>query len=114
MRKRVLLRQQYRDAIKSEIAERTQIHQAKIAALKAGRAGLTAEALPAAPLVMLAHGDSWFDYPLDGNSLSLTDTDVIAQLQSLGTLNPLVENVSHHGDASTEEMSWPKQERMIQ
>jgi hypothetical protein len=40
-----------------QIADRTKIHQAKIATLK------TAVARRMAPLVMLAHGDSWFDYP---------------------------------------------------
>jgi hypothetical protein len=62
---------------------------------------------------MLAHGDSWFDYPLAGNGLSLSDTDVIAQLRGLGNINLIILNVSHHGDASTDEMSWPKQQRMI-
>ncbi len=73
----------------------------------------TAGAAPTAPLVMLAHGDSWFDYPLDGNGVSLGDTDVIAQLRSLGNINPVILNLSHHGDASTDELSWPKQQRMI-
>jgi hypothetical protein len=62
---------------------------------------------------MLAHGDSWFDYPLDGNTYTLKDTDVIAQLRSMGNINPVIMNISHHGDASTDEMSWPKQQRMI-
>ncbi len=116
MRQSLVLRQQMRDAIKSEIAERTQAHQAKIAALKMGRTKLFAAsaAAPTDPLVILAHGDSWFDYPLDGNSLSLHSTDVIAQLESMGDINPVIQNVSHYGDATTEEMSWPKQERLIQ
>jgi hypothetical protein len=62
---------------------------------------------------MLAHGDSWFDYPLTGNGLPMDDTDVIAQLGSMGNINPVIQNVSHYGDATTEEMSWPKQQRMI-
>ena len=63
---------------------------------------------------MLAHGDSWFDYPLWGNGLPATQTDVIAQLESMGNINPLIQNVSHHGDATTDEMSLPKQQRMIE
>jgi len=116
MRKSILLRQQLSESIKAEIAERTQAHQAKVAALKTARARPRAvgAAPPAAPLVMLAHGDSWFDYPLDGNGLALSDTDVIAQLQSLGNINPAIHNISHYGDATTEEMAWPKQERLIQ
>jgi hypothetical protein len=116
MRRSLVLRQQLRDAINSEIAERTKAHKAKIAALKIGRAEMlgAGAAAPASPLVLLAHGDSWFDYPLSGNSVSLSSTDVIAQLESMGNINPVIQNVSHYGDATTEEMSWPKQERMIQ
>jgi hypothetical protein len=115
-RKSLVIRQQLCDAIKSEIADRTQAHQSKIAALKTGRAKLSALGAPAPanPLVMLAHGDSWFDYPLDGNGLSLHSTDVISQLESMGNINPVIQNVSHYGDATTAEMSWPKQERLIQ
>jgi hypothetical protein len=116
MRRSIVLRQQLRESIKSEIAERTRIHQSKIAALKTARARqlVAAAAAPSAPLVMLAHGDSWFDYPLNGNGLSLSDTDVIAQLESMGNINPVIQNVSHYGDATTAEMSWPKQERLIE
>lgn len=116
IRRSLLLRQQLRESINSEIAERTRGHQAKLAALKSSRRQLrnAVAALPPTPLVMLAHGDSWFDYPLSGNALSLGDTDIIAQLQTMGSINPIIQNVSHYGDATTEEMSWPKQERMIQ
>lgn len=116
IRPSLALREQLRDSIKSEIAERTRIHQSKIAALRTSRARLSAAGVPAptTPLVMLAHGDSWFDYPLDGNSLSLPSTDVIAQLESMGNINPAIQNVSHYGDATSEEMSLPKQERMIE
>lgn len=116
MRQSLVLRQQLRDSINSELAERTQVHQSKIAALKSGRAQTLAAgaAAPTSPLVLLAHGDSWFDYPLNGNSLSLNSTDITAQLEKMGSINPVIQNVSHYGDATTEEMSWPKQERMIQ
>lgn len=115
MRESLVLRQQLSDAIKSEVAERTRVHQSRIAALKTARLGAVAgvAAAPAGPLVMLAHGDSWFDYPLNDSDLPLGDYDVIAQLQSMGNVNPLIHNVSHYGDATSEEMSWPKQQRMI-
>lgn len=115
MRESIALCQQMRDSINKEIATRTEFHRARIARLKAVRASLTKAGAPpvAKPLVMLAHGDSWFDYPLAGNGLSLSDTDVIAQLRGLGNINPIIMNVSHHGDASTAEMSRPKQQRMI-
>jgi len=115
VRESIALCQQMRDSINKEIATRTEFHRARIARLKAVRASLTKAGAPpvAKPLVMLAHGDSWFDYPLAGNGLSLSDTDVIAQLRGLGNINPIIMNVSHHGDASTAEMSRPKQQRMI-
>ncbi|MGH8335925.1 MAG: SGNH/GDSL hydrolase family protein, partial [Gammaproteobacteria bacterium] len=98
-----------------EIANRTKTHQAKIANLKTAAATrlATGDPPPATPLVMLAHGDSWFDYPLDGNSPSLFHTDITVQLTSMGTVNPHILNVSQWGDAATTEMSLPKQRLMI-
>lgn len=115
MRESLAARQQMRDAIDEEIAERVKIHQGKIARLKTARASLRAAgAQPqSAPLVMLAHGDSWFDYPLSGNVLTFKDTDIVAQLRGMGSVNPVILNISHYGDAATDEMSLPKQERMI-
>ena len=65
-------------------------------------------------MVLLAHGDSWFDYPLSGNAPSLGNTDIIAQLEAMGTPCPLTANLSHYGDATVDEMSLPKQRRMIE
>lgn len=115
MRQSLVLRQQLRESIKSEIEDRTRIHQSRIAALKAPRERplFVGAVAPITPLVMLANGDSWFDYPLNGNGISLSDTDVIAQLESMGNVNPTIQNVAHFGDATTEELSWPKQQRMI-
>jgi hypothetical protein len=113
MRDSVTVTQRMQQSINDEIAVRIKLHQDRIVRLKAVEARLRpAEAQPV-PLVMLAHGDSWFDYPLDGNSLSLSDTDVIAQLRTMGNINPLILNVAHHGDSSVNELSWPKQQRMI-
>ncbi len=98
-----------RDSIDKDIADRTKSHQSRIARLKAAGARLAP-----GQLVMLAHGDSWFDYPLTGNGLPLDNTDVIAQLGSMGGANPVILNLSHYGDATTDEMSLPKQQRMIQ
>jgi hypothetical protein len=115
MRRSLAIHRQMRDSIEQEIAARARAHQATIARLKGARRtmALAGAAPAAAPLVMLAHGDSWFDYPLAGNGLSLGDTDVIAQLRTMGQVNPIILNVSHYGDASTDELSWPKQQRMI-
>ncbi len=115
----ILRRQQLRQSIKDEVAARIKIHQENVARFKTGRANLMAAGAPAAavPLVMLAHGDSWFDYPLDGNlpnaDVTSPNTDIIAQLETMGAVHPLIANVSHHGDATTEEMALPKQQRMI-
>ncbi len=115
VRRSLLLRRQMRDAVDSEIADRVARHQSTIARLKSARSAITAAGIQVAkPLVMLAQGDSWFDYPLNGNSLTLSDTDIIAQLQGMGTINPVIANISHYGEASTDEMSLPKQQRMIQ
>jgi hypothetical protein len=97
MRASLAARQQMRDAIDAEIAERTKVHQDRIARLKAARTSLRAAGAQAlsTPLVMLAHGDSWFDYPLSGNGLSFKDTDIIAQLRGMGNVNPLILNISH-------------------
>ena len=107
--------QQLRESMNQEIADRTKAHQAKISRLKTAISTRTALAAPAPiqPLVMLAHGDSWFDYPLDGNSPSFTHTDVTVQLQSMGTINPHILNLSQWGDATTAEMCLPKQQKMI-
>src|SRR5438270_10428636 len=111
MRRTLTLQQQMRESMDEEFAQRIRVHQNRISRLKNARAALirTGAALASAPLAMLAHGDSWFDYPLDGNGLSFADTDVIAQLRTMGNLNPIILNISHYGDSSTDEMSWPKQ-----
>jgi len=115
VRKSLGLSRQMRDTIAMEIADRVKRHQSTIARLKSAHAAMTTAGTPiVAPLVMLAQGDSWFDYPLDGNSLTLSDTDIIAQLLGMGTINPVIANISHYGEASTDEMSLPKQQRMIQ
>lgn len=115
MRQSLQLKQQLQQAIQAEIATRTQQHQAQIAALKSPAANQLAShaARAGEPLALLAHGDSWFDYPLDGNALSLHSTDVIAQLQTMGAIHPAILNVSHNGDSSADEMALPKQQRLI-
>jgi hypothetical protein len=113
----VLLFHQARQAIEQDIAQRTKIHQATVARIKTAAGVLRAAGAPTAPttpLAMLAHGDSWFDYPLSGNGPSFSDTDIVAQLGSMGNINPVILNISHYGDATTEEMSLPKQQRMIE
>ena len=108
--------EQSRLEITADIAARTAEHQATIARIKSaeGHAHLLGLDLrPQRPLTALAHGDSWFDYPLNGNSvLTLDHTDIIAQLQHMGDPSPVILNVSHYGDATTDELAFPKQQRM--
>jgi hypothetical protein len=109
MNRSLRLRQDLHASIRADVAERTARHQAEVAKLRTVGAALDANA----PLILLAHGDSWFDYPLTGNGLPLCQTDVIAQLQTLGSPSPLILNVSHFGDAASQEMALPKQQRLI-
>ncbi len=115
MDEQLQLGQNLRAAMTQEIAERTKAHQAQIAAFNSAiaRRRTAGAKPPALPLAMLAHGDSWFDYPLAGNNASLSHTDIIVQLQSLGNINPYILNLSQWGDATTAEMSWPRQQLMI-
>jgi hypothetical protein len=84
----------FRQQVASDLANRITAHQQAIAT------GIPA-AQPAAttPLVMLADGDSWFDYPLYG--VFLQSTDVIAQLPAFFQLPPYILNLAHYGDATT-------------
>jgi hypothetical protein len=108
----ILAQTEIKASIDSDIAARTSAHKARIAALKIQSRGLVA-AQP--PLTMLAHGDSWFDYPLHGNDpLPLGNTDIIAQLGNMGAPQPVILNISHYGDATTDELSLAKQQRLIE
>jgi hypothetical protein len=115
LRRSIVLRQQMRAAIDAELDERIKRHQATIARLRIAHTAMAAAGRQATqPLVMLAQGDSWFDYPLNGNSLALSGTDIIAELETMGTINPVIANIAHYGDTSIDEMSLPKQQRMLQ
>jgi hypothetical protein len=115
MRATLALRPLIKNSIDSDIASRTHAHQARVAKLKSARVHPSSQpdSGVGGPLVLLAHGDSWFDYPLNGNDLALHSTDIITQLQSLGDTHPLILNLSHYGDATSEEMSLTRQQRLI-
>jgi hypothetical protein len=104
MRTDVTFNQRYRAAVQDEIAIRVKQHQAAVAALGAA---------PTAPLVMLAMGDSWFDYPLDGDAIAASSTDIIAQLPGASAVKPLTLNISHYGDTSAQTFGWEKQARVV-
>jgi hypothetical protein len=111
----VELQADLRDRINQDLADRIAAHKADIGRLRTASVTLEAAGAPRAamPLVLLAHGDSWFDYPLNGNSFPSENTDIVAQLQTMGSTHPRILNLSHHGDATTDEMGLTKQERMI-
>jgi hypothetical protein len=115
MSETLTLRRQLSQSIDADIAQRTAAHKARIANLKLAHTTLLSltNGQMAEPLTMLAIGDSWFDYPLDGNGPLPIDTDVIAQMRSMGSVNPAILNVSHFGDATTDELSLPKQQRIV-
>src|SRR5438874_13488850 len=103
--RKLLLQRRTGEAIDREIERRLEGHRTRVAKLR--KAPAKAYAVGAArpvPLVLLAHGDSWFDYPLSGNGLGAGDTDVIAQLRRMGTVRPVIANLSHYGDATVDEM----------
>jgi hypothetical protein len=104
------LQAQLRDSIEREIADRVEAHQSEVASLKPS---LRRTKQPA-PLMLLAHGDSWFNYPLNGNGLPFGDTDIIAHLTKMGNPPPKILNISHYGDATTDEMGLIKQQRLIE
>lgn len=61
------------------------------------------------PLDFLVIGDSWFDYPLNGNAPSFGSTAIIAQLTQLGSPPSLVLNYSLYGQATTSVLTYENQ-----
>jgi hypothetical protein len=106
------LQAELRDTIERDIEGRIRTHQREVVRL---RAQMVARPEAQPPLMILAHGDSWFNYPLKGNSVELPirDTDIIAHLRRMGRPSPKILNLSHFGDATTDEMGLAKQKRLI-
>jgi hypothetical protein len=104
------LQAELRDSIEHDIAGRIHTHQREVVRL---RAAMAARPQAPAPLMILSHGDSWFNYPLTGNGLPIGDTDIIAHLRNMGNPKPKILNLSHFGDATTDEMGLEKQKRLI-
>jgi hypothetical protein len=107
----IALQQQIKSSKDEQIKRRTRIHQGKIARDNARRK--YARVKTPLPQRMLAHGDSWFDYPLSGNVPFGGRTDIEACLEYMGSPRPYILNLSEWGDATTVEMSLPKQEQII-
>jgi hypothetical protein len=106
---------QQREAVEAELDRRTLAHKRRVNRLKRG-ARLRAEANRATtqqPLDFLAIGDSWFDYPLNGNDPSFGNTAIVAQLTQLGSPPPLVLNYALYGQATTSVLTYENQQNII-
>ena len=90
-------------AIQEEIARREIEHQEEVA-----RA--TREISEGAkPLIGVADGDSWFDYPLP----QPFPTDVRDSLRDIGTPHPIILKLAYAGDATTALLGVTKRNRLI-
>ena len=118
---RIDLTIQQREAVEAELDRRTLAHKRRVGRIRRG-AQLRAQrrtkakkpkAAPqqAAQLDFLAIGDSWFDYPLNGNDISLTNTAIAAQLTQVGNPPPLVLNYALYGQATTAVLTYENQQR---
>lgn len=89
-------------AIQEEIARREAEHQVEVArAIRELPEG-------AKPLIGLADGDSWFDYPLP-----VPPTDVRDSLRDIGTPHPIILKLAYAGDATTALLGVAKRNRLI-
>ena len=96
-----------RRSIEEEKERRIREHQAQVAARTRMRAAMKDTA--AAPLNLLAQGDSWFDYPLP----LLAPSDIVAHLQQLPGKKPLVCSLAHHGEAAEDMLGVKKLHELI-
>jgi|GEM_PF-883459 len=122
MDKGIQLYRDLQDASKAQIEANVKTHKLKTArirdavgrrrTLQATHAGTP---LPKVPLDFLAIGDSWFEYPLNGNGPWFGNTAIVAQAQlgSMGHPPPQILNQALHGQATTAILSWENQEKMI-
>ena len=107
-------RQANKEARQAEIERRTREHQLKVARYRKHRE-VKALAGPD-PLNLHAIGDSWFEYPLDGNiPIPFYNSAIVAdsQLGAKGNPNPNILNRAAHGQASTTVLTWENQSVMV-
>jgi hypothetical protein len=123
MDSRIDLTLQQREAVETELAKRALAHKRRVGRIKRG-AQLRAQRptktkkraaaqQQATQLDFLAIGDSWFDYPLDGNDPSLSNTAIAAQLTQMGNPPPLVLNYALYGQATTAVLTYENQQRIV-
>jgi hypothetical protein len=114
---RLALEKQARDASKQadqeEIEQRISDHKLKVTRHTRAKEFRT---IAKAKLDFLAIGDSWFDYPLDGNYLLPPYSFGIVADQNLGSMgnpSPLILSFAKAGAAFTSVLSYENQEKMI-
>lgn len=108
------LREANKEARQAEMDRRTREHQEKVARYNEYKA-IHKLAGPL-PLNLHAIGDSWFDYPLNGNiPIPFYNSAIVAdsQLGAKGTPNPNILNRAEPGQASTAALSYQKQSQMV-
>jgi hypothetical protein len=91
-------------AIDRTIQQRITLHQTLVATQA------TATGQPR-PLILLADGDSWFDYPLSGDLPEASDITV--QLGRIVSPAPLILNLAQHGDATTQLLGVSRRNRLL-
>lgn len=103
-----------KEALQAEMQRRTREHQLNVARHKKHRE-ITKFAGPE-PLNLHALGDSWFDYPLDGNTpIPFYSSAIVAdsQLGAKGNPKPNILNRAVAGQASTAVLTWENQSTMV-
>jgi hypothetical protein len=107
------LREETEQARQAEMDRRTRAHQQNVARFKKHRE--IPQLASSDPLNLHAIGDSWFDYPLDGNGPSIYNNAIVGewQLGAKGNPNPNILNRAWYGQASTVVMTWENQRQMI-
>ncbi len=98
--------QAFRQQVGTTLQQRIAAHQAAVAAQ-----GLMAMQRANRPLILLADGDSWFDYPLTGDVP--VPSDIIAQLRNVMTPAPYILDLAHYGDATTQILGVTKRDRLL-
>jgi hypothetical protein len=101
-------------AEREEIEQRVRDHKLRVTRRGRAREFAGIKALP--QLDLLAIGDSWFSYPLDGNLLVPPYSFGIVADQNLGSMGnpcPNILNLAKPGQASTAVLSYQNQQTII-
>jgi hypothetical protein len=106
----IFVQEEARKRIEQDINERIAVHKANIVRLATAQASATTlgVAVRNRPLILLAQGDSWFDYPLTGNGLPLVDTDVVAQLRRIGPMPPIILKLAQAASSKQRGLEWAR------